>query len=101
MRRRGLLLFSGGIDSTLSVVIRKKKIGQKQPTMAGLKRTINAGSTFCGAQPFVMERARDGKVAASPGGAGWEKLGFALCHESGATPRCGGHMSDLWNGKAG
>ena len=28
----------------------KKKTGQKQLTMAGLKRAINAGSIFCGAQ---------------------------------------------------
>ena len=28
----------------------KKKIGQKQPNIAGLKRAINAGSIFCGAQ---------------------------------------------------
>ena len=28
----------------------KKKIGQKQPTTAGLKRAINAGSTFCRAR---------------------------------------------------
>ena len=31
-------------------VIRKKKTGQKQPTISGLKRAINTGWTFCGAQ---------------------------------------------------
>ena len=29
----------------------KKKIGQKQLNIAGLKRAINAGSIFCRAQP--------------------------------------------------
>ena len=32
------------------VLRKKKKIGQKQPNIAGLERAINAGSIFCGAQ---------------------------------------------------
>ena len=31
----------------------KKKIGQKEPNIAGLERAINAGSIFCGAQEVL------------------------------------------------
>ena len=47
-------------------MIRRKKIGQKQPNIAGLKRAINAGSTFCGAQPVQ----RRGEVVNRPGFSG-------------------------------
>ena len=37
------------------------EIGQKQPNIAGSKRAINAGSTFCGAQPLdVLKLSRIG-----------------------------------------
>ena len=51
---RALLKWTGPLLETILLVASLKvvrKIGQKQPTMASLKRAINAGSTFCGAQP--------------------------------------------------
>ena len=63
-------------------VICKKKIGQKQPTLARPKRAINAGSTFCGAQVEILvsigasatapkTRGRHSRAAAvSPNGGG-------------------------------
>ena len=51
-RAVGFTIVLGGRVVTMQMTCDppKKKPGQKQPTMVGLTRAINAGSTFCGAQ---------------------------------------------------